>query len=321
MKNKRIHYDILIGFILIFLVSGATESLPDDISSASNDMVIIPRGWFKMGWALGDLNQRPEHDVFVDTFTMDKYEVSAKDFAEFLNEKGNPEDKYYSFDKYSSIIEVPEIKTVAAQSKQSHKKYIPRKGFENYPANNVSWFGADAYCLWNGKHLPTEAEWEKAARGIDERIYPWGNSIPDGTKARYDQDWDGKQLNVMVSVDEMPKGASYYGVMNMAGNVWEWISDWYRQNYCNFCGPDLTANIDILENLTDIKREPVVTDDGKDPQVPPKNDPSGPSFGSYKVLRGGSWYDSYGEIVIRSTYRFWLDPEDRYMNTGFRCAK
>jgi formylglycine-generating enzyme required for sulfatase activity len=245
-------------------------------------------------------------------------------FAEFLNKKGNTGNKYFSVDEYSTIIGVSSKDGQEIETTQNPERYIPRKGYENYPANNVSWFGAEAYCRWKGKRLPTEAEWEKAARGEDKRVYPWGNSYPDAAKARYNQRWEEKGFHVMVPVDSLDQGISHYGVYNMAGNVWEWLNDWYRQNYCDYCNPEFEYN-EIASRLTGKRPVPnrtvENTVDEQDTAKPPMDNPEGPQIGSFKVLRGGSWYDSYGELVIRSTYRYWFYPEDRYLNTGFRCAQ
>ena len=274
-------------------------------------MVTVPGGWFKMGTDLSELNERPEHDVFVDAFQMDKYEVSASDFASFLNEKGNPENKYFSTDEYSTIAK--------ENTSDGGQRYIPRKGFENYPANNVSWYGADAYCRWKEKRLPYEAEWEKAARGNDGRTYPWDSGPPDETKARYGQKWDEKGLQVMVPVDAMPGGASYYGVFKMTGNCREWVVDWYRQNYCNYCDPDSADYTETALKIIGSDREGEIRNK-KGPDMPPKYDPKGPPVGSFKVLRGGSWEET-DERSLRSSYRYWLDPGERRRDTGFRCAK
>jgi formylglycine-generating enzyme required for sulfatase activity len=302
-----------IAIISLSILSCATtnEASKEDKKDEEN-MLIVKKGWFRMGLDTGELNEMPEHDVFVSTFKIDSYEVSAKEFAEFLNEKDNPEDKYFSFDRYSTITAVEE---------DGKKKYLPLQGYENYPANNVSWYGAYEYCKWKGKRMPTEAEWEKTARGNDRRLFPWGNDKPDGSKARYDQSWYENSINVMVNVDSFPDSASPYGTRNMAGNVWEWVSDWYKQNYYDFCDPYGMDYTNIASRIVDIREKKFIKAVEGNPSGPSARNPEGPSVGSFKVLRGGSWYDSYGDLVIRSTYRFWLDPLDRYLNTGFRCAK
>jgi len=129
--------------VSLLLTSCATGKFSD---MEPEDMVLIPKGWFIMGFNEGERNEKPEHEVFLDTFLMDKYEVSAQDFAIFLNKKGNPEDRYFSHDQYSTIIGISYMEGKAVETKKNPEQYVPRKGFENYPANNVSWFGADAYC-------------------------------------------------------------------------------------------------------------------------------------------------------------------------------
>ncbi|MFZ5907874.1 MAG: formylglycine-generating enzyme family protein [Nitrospirota bacterium] len=268
-------------------------------------MITIPQGWFTMGSADGEDNEQPLHEVYVDTFEIDRHEVSADQFAEFLNSRGNPKEIFFSHDPYSTIIRATSLQGKHPEGEDTSELYLPREGYANFPANNVSWYGAFAYCQWRGKRLPTEAEWEKTARGDDKRTYPWGNSMPDGSKARFNQTWNDKGLNVMVPVDALPGGTSYYGAFNMAGNVWEWVDTWYQRHYCKDC-PEGEDN----------------------PCLPCKQEdacshcPAAiPTEGDFKVLRGGSWYDSYGEIVVRSSYRYWLHPEDRFIHTGFRCAQ
>ena len=285
---------------------------PADLEKkGSEKMVRVPQGSFTMGWDSGELNERPEHKVFLGAFLIDRYEVSAVQFADFLNVAGNPESVYFSEDQYSTIGTVREGDEVT---------YVPRDGHGGFPANNVSWYGADAYCRWLGKRLPSEAEWEKAARGDDKRIYPWGDEPPSARRARYGTDWHRDGFDAMVPVDALPEGVSFYGVYNMAGNVWEWTADWYRQNYCDFCG-DFEGRDEVTSVLT-----------GEDPswagqlfqtdtEVPPRRNPSGPETGSFKILRGGSWYDHDGDVLVRSTYRYWFMPEDLYLNTGFRCVR
>lgn len=316
MKYKSFLFRVFIVlFVPALFIPGSSfgASMKGLSQETQADMVVIGKGWFMMGANNLELNEQPEHEVFLDTFLMDKYEVSAADFSAFLNAKGNPDNRYFLPDETS---------TVYIEKNGAGEKYAPRKGFENYPANNVSWYGAAEYCRWKGKHLPFEAEWEKAARGSDQRLYPWGNDPPDDVKARYHQKWEGQWLKVMVQIDALPKGASYYGVFNMAGNCREWVQDWYRQNYCNYCDPVGRDYMEIAAMIIGMDKAPAVTDakDGKGPDVPPKYDPKGPLIGSFKVLRGGSWEDKNGKS-LRSTYRYWLDPSEKRRDVGFRCAK
>lgn len=198
-------------------------------------MVSIQAGNFAMGSnEYGD--EKPVHTVSLGECAMDKYEVTAWQFAKFLSKSGNQEQKYMKEDE----------STVA----KTGEKYRARSGYENHPVNNVSWYGADTYCRWVVKRLPTEAEWEKAARGTDTRKYPWGNEEPSSKKAVYDS-----SIDELSAVDSYPDGVSPYGLHHMAGNVWEWTADWYDSDYYK-----------------------------KSPSFNPK----GPSSGESRVLRGGS---------------------------------
>lgn len=278
---------------------------------------VIPRGWFMMGSNSGEINERPEHEVFLDAFRLDRYEVSAAEFAEFLNAKGNPDNKFFTPDIYSTVVVASSEGGKATDGAKGQPKYAPRQGFERYPANNVSWYGADAYCRWKGQRLPSEAEWEKAGKGVDMRTYPWGNSPPDPVKARYGQKIEDSGLHVMVPVDSLNSGVSPYGMYNMAGNVWEWVADWYRQNYCDFCDPGGDEFAGTAAEILRVER-PAPAGGGKT-EVPPVYNSQGPEIGIFKVLRGGAWSDGPGPS-LRNTLRYWLDPLERYSNTGFRCA-
>jgi len=241
--------------------------------SPPSEMVLIPSGFFKMGLNDGLEDERPEHRVFLDSFYIDKYEVSAKDFSIFLNAKNNVKG-YYLDNKFGTLI--------------FNGKFQPRTGLENFPINNVNWRAANEYCKWKDKRLPSEAEWEKAARGENASTYPWGNQSPSPKLARYNQTWTKKTKHqVLIPVDTLEQGKSIYGLYNMAGNVKEWVDDWYDHEYYK--------EIDEYAN------------------------PKGPIGGEFKVIRGGSWRDLKG--FIYSSFRNNGASNSRMDDYGFRCAR
>ncbi len=236
------------------------------------DMVLVPKGFFIMGAQHHGDDEFPEHKVFLDSYYIDKYEVTAKDYSDFLNQTKDHK-KFYKDSQYGILI--------------YNSVFKPRKGFDKYPINNVSWYGADAYCRWKGKRLPTEAEWEKAARSTDGRLFPWGSDPISPQLARYLQTWtDDLKHRVMVPVDTMPKGQSLYGVFHLLGNVKEWVDDWYDREYYK----DETQYIN----------------------------PKGQIGGEFKVLKGGSWRDL--RSLIYASFRNNSYPETQMDDYGFRCA-
>ncbi len=321
----------LAAVMFVLCASGcASQKLAAPQAAEEPGMFLVRGGRFTMGQDKGGINERPAHTVEVDAFAMDRTEVSAADFAEFLNAVNNQDDVYLYFtpDEYATVV------AATALDGDRDTRFSARQGYERYPANNISWKGADAYCRWRGKRLPTEAEWEKAARGTDKRRFPWGKRKPGASLAQFDQVWQQKQFDVFVPVDALTEGASPYGMFNMAGNVLEWVNDWYRQNLCDFCNPGGETNLGLILQLTrqeaDAPESVVAGDDkveegeqvhGKrQRQIPPRNNPSGPAAGSFKVLRGGSWPDRQDDDIA-TTHRFWLDPSQRFPFTGFRCSK
>ena len=155
------------------------------------------------------------------------------------------------------------------------------KNLSNHPVVQVSWTDALRYCQWAGRHLPTEAQWEKAARGRDGRLYPWGSGAPGARMLNFNQENHGT-----TQVGIYTQGASPYGALDMAGNVWNWTLDWYDEQYYS--------------------------------SSPPAKNPLGPLTGQMRVTRGGSWFDN--EERVRTTARYPLDPHSRGSNVGFRCA-
>ena len=232
----------------------ASAPLPD------RSMVLVPAGEFMMGSLGGDLDEQPVHKVYVDAFFMDKYQMTVGQYARFL--------------------------TATHHDSPPEWNVMNRPQHQNRPVANVDWADATAYCTWVGKRLATEAEWEKAARGTDGRTYPWGNEPPTKFHAT-----SGKEVwsshSAVTPVGTLEEGKSPYGIYDMAGNVWEWVNDWYDPDYYS---------------------------------TSPSQNPTGPTTGGHKVIRGGSW-GSNGITDLRSADRETHVPSFRGFGTGFRCAK
>jgi formylglycine-generating enzyme required for sulfatase activity len=253
----------------------------------SKEMELVPEGWFEMGSTAAEIDaayrlgkeyypdtkkewferEGPVHRVWVDGFYMDRYEVTVGE--------------YEAFRRATKHRALPEWVS----------QYAPGN---RHPVVGVSWDDATAYCRWAGKQLPTEAQWEKAARETDRRRHPWGNEPPDGTWVNYcdgkcDLDWkdtranDGYQYTAQVGSFE--KGVSPYGIYDLAGNVWEWVQDWYAADYYT-----------------------------RSPQRNPVNE----AEAQYHVLRGGSWLNVPARV--RAADRGRKAPGSRGSDVGFRCV-
>jgi iron(II)-dependent oxidoreductase len=183
-------------------------------SKGGADMLRVPAGVFLMGSNEGPEDERPQHRVELAEFFIDRTKVTNAQFGRFLNAVGplGPKGEKY-FD----------IEDNDARVHRRDGRWQADDGFENHPVVEASWYGAWAFCRWEGKRLPTEAEWEKAARGTDGRKYPWGNDPPDRARAHYGAGW-----NDLVPVGRFAKGVSPFGALDMAGNGWEWVSSAYR---------------------------------------------------------------------------------------------
>jgi formylglycine-generating enzyme required for sulfatase activity len=239
----------------------------------AGDMVEIPAGAFTMGSDSGPNDERPAHSVTLPRFFIDRLPVTNAQFAEFLNAKGRMSARrevYYQDDDSDARIH------------QKAGRWAADPGSEKHPVLEVSWIGARDYCSWAGKRLPTEAEWEKAARGTDRRRYPWGNDLPDRNRAQFNAGWTGT-----TNAGSFPKGASPYGVLDLAGNAWEWVSSAYR--------PYPYSASDGRENL-----EP----------------------GPVRSTRGGGQDSPAEEITTTQRGRnLSREPGGGHHNIGFRCAR
>ena len=186
--------------------------------ACADGLMLIQAGAFWMGRDGGPLEEAPLHRVFVTNFWIERHKVTNAEFAEFLNAQGwvSPDgERRFDHDDADARIH-----QVAPHTKDDHAvRWRPDAGFERHPVVEVSWFGARDYCRWKGRRLPTEAEWEKAARGEDGRRYPWGPAPPSPGLAVY-----GRRYNATAPADGPSRGASPYGVEDMLGNLREWTS-------------------------------------------------------------------------------------------------
>lgn len=241
--------------------------------AAAPEMVTVPAGAFLMGSNDGPQDERPAHRVNLPEFAIDRLPVTNAQFAAFLNAVGPVNGKGERlFD-----VDDPD-----ARIHKIGARWTADRGYENHPVVEVSWAGARDYCAWSGRRLPTEAEWEKAARGTDGRNYPWANMPPDRSRARF-----GAAYNETAPVASFPAGASPYGVLDMAGNAWEWVSSAYRPY-------------------------PYDARDGRED----------PAAGPVRGTRGGG-HDSPPE-ELTTTQRgknLSRNPRSGHHNIGFRCAK
>ena len=262
-------------FLLLTLSAFTAISQTQTTAVSTNPfktMALVSAGYFVMGSNNGPDDEKPEHRFFVKSFLIDVLPVSNTDFAKFLNARGLKNhlgESFYDDDDRDARIH------------QQNSLWQADRGYATHPVNEVSWLGARDYCTWLNKRLPTEAEWEKAARGTDGRMYPWGNSKPDRNRALY-----GAAYNSSAPVDAFPEGASPYGVLDLSGNQWEWVSSAYRPY-------------------------PYSADDGRENQTP----------GPIRSTRGGGHDSSEDELTTTQRGRnLSRNPRAGHHNIGFRCA-
>lgn len=296
---------LLFGLVVIFilLITACTRSTPTlaagaTITSEKDGMlqVYVPEGEFEMGSVesysqatvtscvnFGDYlsdcqkgfaDEKPAHTVYLNSFWIDRSEVTNA--------------------MYEKCVSAGACQAPFDNGSYTRENYYPNDQYAQFPVIYVDWYMARAYCAWAGRRLPSEAEWEKAARGTDGRIYPWGDENPSEHRLNFCDrrcsfDWADQSVDDgyfdTAPVGSYPEGASPYGLVDMAGNVWEWVADWYAEDYYS-------------QTLYD--------------------NPTGPSSGEYRVLRGGSWNSNNDNV--RSIYRCRNSPDSAINKYGFRCA-
>jgi formylglycine-generating enzyme required for sulfatase activity len=245
-----------IVFVGTYLYWTTRARRPETTGKDGAPAVIIPAGNFTMG----DNEDAPLREVYLSAFYLDKYEVTVSRYTRFLKTTGGvkPPDRWEDA-RRDSAAELPVV--------------------------GVDWHDADAYCRWAGKRLPTEAEWEKAARGVDGRNYPWGNEQPTPARANYGKSSsENPYQGGLAPVGAREAGRSPYGAEDLAGNASEWVADWFAEG---FGGGDV-------------------------------RNPKGPESGTGKVIRGGGWYDPPDRL--KSSRRMYASPTNRADDVGFRCA-
>lgn len=241
--------------------------------SSAQDMIRIPEGPFTMGSHDGRDDERPAHTVTLAAFQIDRVQVTNAEFSRFLERHGAADAqgrRYFDWDDHDARIH------------RVDGAWRAHKGYEDHPVVEASWLGALAYCQSLGKRLPTEAEWEKAARGVDARRYPWGDTPPSPAHARFASGW-----NDTVPVTAHAAHPSPYGVIGMAGNAWHWVSSAYRPY-------------------------PYRDDDGREDLTP----------GPVRATRGGGHDSTAEVLRTTERGRtLSRAPAAGHHNIGFRCAR
>jgi len=230
-----------------------------------SEMVFIPEGGFLMGSpeGKGRSDEHPQHKVYLDAYFIDRFEVTGKDFEAYL--KANPKEHPTITGWWGREV---------------------RPDMSDRPVIGLTWKRCRNYCTWRGKRMPTEAEWERAAGGVDGRTYPWGDDLPNSDRTNFNRCCFIQKGQVLDDVGSHAIGATPDGVHDLAGNIAEWVHDWYDKNYY---------------------------------QVSEYKNPRGPDKGKRHTIRGGAWNSLSG--YLRSSSRYGYDDAKDFYGIGCRCAK
>ncbi len=283
-----------------FSGTGGISSVPPQLAGLVTGLVAVDGGTFQMGTNFAeitvavrectdaggtcipdfDVDAQPERPVTVDSFWVERTEVTFEQYVAFLNYLGPGSHLSGCSGRACAAINSEDPNSGIVFDTANYD--VLSQLLLTYPATHVTWYGADAYCRAIGRRLPSEAEWERAARGTGNTVYPWGNTW-DSTRANAAKDDENPEAS--VAVGQYPTGASTFGVLDMAGNLAEWTNDWYDGTY-------YAQNVNV--------------------------NPPGPASGVSKVIRGGSWADR--PYFSRAVNRRFYDPTDKHPFLGFRCA-
>jgi formylglycine-generating enzyme required for sulfatase activity len=269
MRRGVLIITLLLGLVVVSMTTAVLaetrRALEAEARRHGAPMVWVSDGAFTMGSLDGRAKNQPSHEVYLNAFYIDQFEVTTARYATFLD-----------------------------ATRQSEPGFVPKLWEQvdlasdgDRPVMGVNWNAAEAYCHWVGRRLLTEAEWEKAARGLDGRRYPWGNAEPAFALANYGQSISSHTFtDSLRPVGSYEAGKSPYGIYDMAGNVSEWVADWYDEKYY---------------------------------ATSPKSNPQGPTRGMEKVFRGGSFVSS--SLSMKAVSRESTLPTDKSLYVGIRCAQ
>ncbi|MCH8312573.1 MAG: SUMF1/EgtB/PvdO family nonheme iron enzyme [Nitrospinae bacterium] len=253
-------------FIFLSVVSFACVMVRGAVAEErGSEMILIPAGEFIMGsWDdFGRKDEHPAHPVYLDAYYIDRYEATGKDFEAYMDDQ-------------------PRVHpTITGWYERKVRPDMARR-----PVFGLTWKRCQNYCVWAGKRLPTEAEWERAARGTDDRIYPWGNEPPDPSRSNFGRCCFVMKGLVFNDVGNLKAGKTPNNIFDLAGNVAEWVFDWYDKNYY---------------------------------KVSPRKNPKGPEKGRYHTIRGGAWNSFPG--YLRSSARYGYNDAKDFYGIGCRCVK
>lgn len=293
----------LFSLLLLLAAPGArAQTLPQEVTIQGVEFVLIPEGWFWYSVFALDLaehtDDRPRHrsaKVWLDAYYIGKYEARARDLVRFMNAGAAPEDALTEYTAFLRLMhddpDIPPGLEDCTVIRQSDGSYMQAEPERELPATSLSWVLADAFARWMGFRLPTEAEWEKAARGPDKRLWPWGDDYPDDTVAVLD--WTSDCDPALAH--SYPKGRSPYGIFHMAGNVGEYVADWYNRQFD--------------DGIRDGVRNPALATEGSG--TPPFDE-------KMKILKGGRW--SLAPVASVIPARRVVPPHASSSRNGVRFA-